>query len=867
MSTAGLNKEGLEMNKYFAKRTDEVSELERENQKKVRELAGECMVILENDGTLPLEKDNRRIALFGNGARDTIKGGTGSGDVNSREVVCIEDGLKEAGFEVSTQERLHKYSQKLSESKSAYMEEIADLAKQKNIPVLMAMFDRPYESPFMDMVSEEEVKESGTDTAVYVLSRNSGEGKDRKFQAGDYLLREDEERNICFLAGHYEKFILLLNVGGIIDTSVLKDIPGINAIVLVGQTGNMGGHIVADMLAGKSIPSGRLTDTWALHYDDYPNSETFSSNNGNIDDEYYTEGIYVGYRYFDTFQIEPAYCFGYGKSYTTFDIRASGVSIEGDEVRLAIEVKNTGERYSGKEVVQVYYSAPEGMLAKPYQELAGFVKTKLLKPGEKETLQVAFKVASMASYDCRDASWKLEAGEYIIRAGNSSRNTQIEAVINVPETIITEKLKNICKNTASFTEMEAPVQRRRLSEKEMAEYKRALRFTVGKEDIGTICHEYQSRRPVYENHRKEEILTLTDVKEGKATVEELVAQLTVEEMAHLCVGTFRSGEGGGSVVGSASAAVPGAAADTTSILYGTRKIPNMILADGPAGLRLQTHFKADADGKLLPGGEMFGMDVRPFPDDTPEDAADYYQYCTAIPIATSLAQTWNMELIEEMGRLVGKEMQEYHVHFWLAPGMNIHRNPLCGRNFEYYSEDPLLSGKCAAADTKGVQSFEGQGTTIKHFAANNQENNRMFSNSHVKERTLREIYLKGFEIAVKESQPYSIMTSYNLLNGIHTANHYELLQTVARDEWGFEGVVMTDWFSSQDTSRLGETSDKYPWSSSVQCIYAGNDLQMPGCELNVTDIIDAVKEGKEITLGDLQFCVRNILRVALKIIM
>ena len=257
------------------------------------------------------------------------------------------------------------------------------------------------------------------------------------------------------------------------------------------------------------------------------------------------------------------------------------------------------------------------------------------------------------------------------------------------------------------------------------------------------------------------------------------------------------------------------------------------------------------------------MDVKPFPEDTPKDAIDYYQYCTAIPIASGLAQSWDMDLFECMGRIVGDEMQQFHVHFWLAPGMNIHRNPLCGRNFEYYSEDPVVSGKCAAAMTKGVQSYAGQGTTIKHYAGNNLEDNRQFNNSHIGERALREIYLKGFEIAVKESQPYSIMTSYNLLNGTHAANHYELIQNAARDEWGFEGVVMTDWFTTQDTT--GGVKKAYPYSSAVQCIRAGNDLIMPGCEKNVEDIVAAVKEGKEITLADLQFCVKNILKIAVKI--
>lgn len=854
------------MNQYYALKSDEATELERQNQNTVRTLASECIVLLENDGTLPLDKNTKKIALFGNGARDTIKGGTGSGDVNSREVVCVEEGLKAAGFEITTQKRLEAYSKKLEESKMAYMKEVTALAEEKGIPVLMVMFGYPYENPMLDPISEEEVEASGTDTAIYVLSRNSGEGKDRKHQPGDYLLREDEERNIRFLAEHYKKFIVLLNVGGVIDTSILKSISGINALVLIGQSGNMGGHIVTDMLFGASIPSGKLADTWAVRYKDYPNADTFSYNNGNVDEEYYSEGIYVGYRYFDTFGIEPSYCFGYGKGYTDFKIKTLDGRIENNQMVMDIEVENVGTIYDGKEVVQVYYSAPEGVIEKPFQELVAFEKTSLLSPKEKEILTITFPIVSMASYDSENACWKLEQGNYLIRVGNSSRNTKIEAVICVTETIITEKLKNICKDIEYFEELKAPKEKRTLTDKEVLDYKNAMYFEVSKKDIETVYAQYQSKRPIYEDNRQGEMITLLDVKEGKATIEELTAQLSIEEMAQLCVGTFQTGESEGSIVGSASALVPGAAADTTSILMQSRKIPNMILADGPAGLRLQPHFKTTQDGTLLPGGEVFGMDLHPFPDDIPENAIDYYQYCTAIPIATSLAQSWNMKLIEEMGYLVGKEMQQYHVHFWLAPGMNIHRNPLCGRNFEYYSEDPLLSGKCAAADTKGVQAFSGQGTTIKHFAANNQEDNRLFSNSHVTERTLREIYLKGFEIAVKESQPYSIMTSYNLINGIHAANHYELLQMVVRDEWEFEGVIMTDWFATQDTRMLGAVSERYPWSSSVQCIYAGNDLQMPGCEQNVTDIVNAVKKGTEITIGDLQFCVNNILKIALKVL-
>lgn len=297
----------------------------------------------------------------------------------------------------------------------------------------------------------------------------------------------------------------------------------------------------------------------------------------------------------------------------------------------------------------------------------------------------------------------------------------------------------------------------------------------------------------------------------------------------------------------------------------------MILADGPAGLRLQPHFKTTKDGTLLPGGEVIGDAYTPFDPNLKEDEVDdYYQYCTAIPIGWALAQSWNTELVEKAGDMVGAEMEQFHVDLWLAPAMNIHRNPLCGRNFEYYSEDPLVSGKVAAAMTNGVQKHAGKGTTIKHFAVNNQEDNRYFVNAHVSERALREIYLKGFEITVRESQPLSIMTSYNLLNGIHTANSHDLIQGMARDEWGFEGTIMTDWFTSQDMPMLtGKFKPIYPISASTGCIYAGNDMQMPGCQKNVDDIVKAVETGEEIdgykiTKADLQYNAANVIRVVAK---
>lgn len=848
------------MAQIYALKTDEIQEYERKHQEEVRRLAGECMVILENDGALPLKENTKKLALFGTGARHTIKGGTGSGDVNVRESISIAQGLEEAGFELVTGSWLDRYDQILAEAQENYLKKLQHISEETGAPTVIVGFEHPFEAPEQPEITAEDVKEA--DAAIYVISRNSGEGKDRKAEKGDYYLDDAELANIRFMTEHYQNCIVLLNVGGIIDLTELKKIEGVKALVLVGQTGNIGGYSVADVLTAKTYPSGKLTDTWAKSYDEYPSSATFSYRNGDLDDEYYSDGIYVGYRYFDTFGVMPLYCFGYGKSYTEFELTTKKVTADEETVTVEVEVKNIGDTYPGREVVQVYYSAPNGLIEKPTQELAGFAKTKLLAPGESEVVTVTFATTDMASYDSYDAAWVMEEGEYVIRVGNSSRTTKIAMTIDLDETVRTLQLKKVMKDSVLVKEIHHMLP---LFELDLNDTPFNKVITISSEKMQTKFAEYEVMRRTLKDKKPEQVLTLEDVKEGKATIDELVAQLTVEEMAELCVGTERE-LGGGNVVGSASACVPGAAGDTTSSLMKTRKVPNLILADGPAGLRLQKHFKTDKDGNKLPGGEQFGLEIAPFAENLPEDVVDYYQYCTAIPIATTLAQSWDMDLIQRMGQIVGEEMKLFHVHLWLAPGMNIHRNPLCGRNFEYYSEDPVLAGLCAAADTKGVQSCGGQGTTIKHFAGNNQEDNRMFTNAHISERALREIYLKGFEIAVKTAQPYAIMTSYNLINGVHAANNYDLLQNVARDEWGFEGLVMTDWYTSQDTSAMGmvSPSGKYTHSSSVQCIKAGNDLQMPGCQQNVDDIVNAVQEGKEINKADLQQCAKHILSVAVK---
>ena len=834
---------------YHARTNDQITPEETAHSNKVRSLAGECVVILENDGTLPITEPTK-IALFGNGARHTIKGGTGSGDVNSRYVVNIDEGLMDAGFEVTTGAWLDSYDAIVKKHLEDYMAEVRRRCENTGYNEITVMLEFAPTVPSMPPIDTSDE----ADTAIYVLSRDSGEGYDRRADKGDFFLTDDEEEAFEVITSSYARSILVLNVGGII--SLGKYAKKFSSVVLLSQLGNLTGNICADVITGKSDPCGRLTDTWAFDYYKYPNSETFSQNNGNTDDEYYTEGPYIGYRYFDSFGVKPDYPFGYGLGYTAFDTDLKSVKVNGLDVEVEFTVSNIGGR-AGKEVVQIYVASPHEILDKPFKELVAFAKTEVIKPGEETVVKASFSLAQVASYCDKCESRVLEAGNYFVLAGKNSEEVTAVAKLIVNEDIETEHLKNQFGISGITEEYTNPGNAAPIDDFGVEE------FTIDASGITPYEASYNEESPELIDARSNETLRFEDVLAGKATVEELVAQLKVEEMAALCVGDFGA-DLDLAVVGNASAQVPGAAAETISTYEKSRGIPSMILADGPAGLRLYPHFKTTKDGERIPGGDMFGMSFVPFPDDIPEGAVDYYQYCTAIPIATALAQSFNMDLIYEIGLAVGEEMKEYYVQFWLAPGMNIHRNPLCGRNFEYYSEDPFLSGMCAAAMTDGVQKWCIGGTTIKHFCCNNQEVNRMYSNSRVSERTLRNLYLRGFEIAVRKSQPYSVMSSYNLLNGTHTANHVGLCKRVLRDEWGFEGVVMTDWFTSQAVFGLSDPSKaKYPHSSSVECIRSGNDWQMPGCKKNVTDIIDAVNDGS-LPKADLQWCACNIIRMAAK---
>ncbi|MBQ6384469.1 MAG: glycoside hydrolase family 3 C-terminal domain-containing protein [Clostridia bacterium] len=864
------------MAKIYATKNPEISAREIRNMNRCRSIAAEGMVLLENKGALPL-KNVKTVAAFGGGVRRTIKGGIGSGDVNSRLVVNIEQGLEEAGLTVTTKEWLDQYDVICQKAQEAAFARISALLAEKGAAALMDLLAERPRDPALPEITGETLEKTRADAAIFVISRNSGEGADRKAAPGDYELTDDEKNCLDTLTAAYGSVIVVLNVGGVIDTKYLRNKAGIGAVLLMSQAGCVSGHALADVLTGRETPSGRLAMTWAENYEDYPSAAIFSHVSGDLDDAWYNEGIYVGYRYFDTFGVKPAYPFGYGLSYTEFKQQVQAVRISGETVEVLVSVTNTGAACAGREVVQVYYSAPAGTLEKPYQELAGFAKTGILKPGESETLKITFAIRSMASYDEKRAAWVLEAGTYYIRVGSHSRNTHIAAALVIAEEKITEKLSNRLVPDHPIQEISSRNTTAYTYPGEQAEKEKALTIEIITATIRTEEAVYSGTPEEMHTGKKEQI-TLADILAGRATAEEMTAQLTKEELATLCIGNERGGmfggpQAGGPQIGAASVAVPGGAGDTTSILLESRGVPNIVLADGPAGLRLSRTFVADSQDHVIPGlGEsalggmekLFGA-VAP---ERPADAVDYYQYCTAIPIATLLAQTWDMEAVAAAGDIVGEEMEEFGVTLWLAPGMNIQRNPLCGRNFEYYSEDPLLSGKCAAADTLAVQRHPGCGTTIKHFALNNQEDNRNFCNSHCSERALREIYLRGFEIAVRESQPLSLMTSYNLVNGIHSANSYELLTSVLRDEWGFRGVVMTDWGTTGEETLEGPQQKKYPTSNSAGCIKAGNDLTMPGSQADVDHILEALNSTKDkaaypITLGELQACACRILKLVL----
>ena len=539
-------------------------------------------------------------------------------------------------------------------------------------------------------------------------------------------------------------------------------------------------------------------------------------------------------------------------SYTTFDVATENAAWKPDAepktITVTVKVTNTGS-CAGKEVVQIYAACPFGKLKKERKRLVAFGKTALLQPGESETLHLKVPTVLLESYRTGKAVYCMEAGDYDFLVGTSSRDVTLAARLTLDKTVETEHLTNICPLLDALKEIqpeEEKEERWRAEREQMWEEKKAEIPLLFLDEKGLI-RDGKSAEEMYK------ILKFGETRrKAREKAAELAQKLTPEEKTALVCG--RS-SGSKEIIGAAAITVPGAAGETTASLLEKYGVANVILADGPAGIRITSHYqKNPSDGSVYKMNMYQRLENRIFGTEfLHTDGEDYYQYCSAIPVGTLLAQTFDTELLEEVGRMIGAELEEFGVTLWLAPGMNIHRNPLCGRNFEYYSEDPLVSGKMAAALTRGVQSRYGVGTTIKHYACNNQEENRRGVSSIVSERALREIYLKGFEIAIKESQPKAIMTSYNKVNGVHTANSYDLCTTAARKEWGFAGIIMTDW----------TTTNADGGSSAAKCIAAGNDLVMPGTDTDRREILDALSAENDQYLEekDLTACAQRILEM------
>ena len=847
---------------FRASKNPEISIREKQHNNRVRKLAPEGVVLLKNEFVLPL-KELKDIALYGTGVRYSVKGGAGSGDVNTRDMVNIEQGFINAGINIVNSEWLDRYDDKYQKGYTDYV----NTAKKKledGVGIVEILLNGGFINPEHDIISEEDCRKYSSETAIYVVSRNSGEGTDRKNERGDYMLSRIELASIKILAQTYMNLIVVLNIGGAIEMKELSEIEGIASIVLISQPGNQIGDILADVITGKSFPSGKLTTTWTKEYSDYPYGNEYSHNDNEYNESYYREGIFVGYRYFETYKVKPMYCFGYGLSYAKLSNKTLETSMDGTRINLKVEVANDSRKYPGKEVIQVYVSKPGTHLCQPDKVLAGFRKTEEINPGESQIVDITVDMIDLVSYDEANAQWILEDGKYIFFQGNSVENCSQVAVVNIPELIVLKKVKNVMPKIYEFSELRREHENINIDEDLPVYTIRKELFQTEVVEYGTAKFETPATIPM-------DKITLDDIVAGKATVEEMISQLTAEEMTYLTIGNgWENAKSGDSIVGAASLSVPGAAGETTSKLMDSRKIPGLVMADGPAGLRLLQEFGIDEEGKLIGNGvAMPLMDELCENEETVEPAEKYYQYCTAMPIATMLAQTFNMDLLEQLGDIVGTEMEEFGVNMWLAPGMNIHKNVLCGRNFEYYSEDPYLSGMCASAITKGVQKHKGCTTTVKHFALNNQEVNRQFNNSNVGERAMREIYLKGFEICINEANPGAVMTSYNLINGEHTATNSELLKTVLREEWKYDGLVMSDWGTTVN-ERLGVNTGEPKYSASYpsECIVASNDIIMPGLYYDMQIIKDAAAKGDEsgMTMDDLRFCAANVVKTILRLI-
>lgn len=688
------------------------------------EAATEGTVLLKNNGTLPLLTCSR-ICLFGRGAGSGfLFGGGGSGRLQTEGRIDLAQGLQMNDVEVF---------QPLIDFYTAYVDAEAVQMEAAPIPVNLHWqrgHDRP-EPAVPDELYEQ--AKAFSDTAVYCLTRFSSEGTDygdRYTEKGEFRLSDVEIELLEKLTRDFKKVIVVLNVCGPIEMGLLKNNEKIDAVLYPLYGGHLSGQVLADILLGKRYPSGHLQDTIAGSIEDYPTTATFCESRDFVN---YTEDIFVGYRYFETFAPEKVlYPFGYGLSYTTFEVATMQATLEKNSVKLTIRVKNTGT-YAGKEVIQAYLTAPQGKLGKAKKVLCAFAKTKELKPGEETLVKMSFDIREFGSFDdlgkIKESAFILEAGEYTVSVGTDVRNASACLNFSLEKDII-------CRQCKPYM---AP---RALPERLCAD------GTYEKLPAATpVAHKAKGHKLT--QTAPDHDISLEDALEN-GQLDSFIASLCDDDLASLLYGhpDFNAADTGGIGL-------------TRKERRDVKKIPLIPTADGPAGFRV-------------------------FPDSG--------IFATHFPCANTIAQTWNLEIARKIGVVGAREVKENNAGIWLSPALNIHRSPLCGRNFEYYSEDPLCSGLFAAWNVKGVQS-QNIAATVKHYLANNKEINRKASDSRVSQRALREIYLRGFEIVIKKANPWALMTSYNLVNGVPASANWESINGILRGEWGYDGVVMTDWWT------------------------------------------------------------------------
>lgn len=762
-----------------------------------RRAASESAVLLKNEGgVLPLSPDNT-ISVFGRVQYDTFFVGYGSGgDVNAHEKISIIDGIK-------ANKNLH-INEKLDSVYSNWREKNpVDNGFWAHWPMCHD------EMPLTDAIVREASENS--DTAIAVIGRAAGEDRENTLEKGSFYLTDEEERMLELITRHFDKTCVILNIGGVFDFSWTEKY-NISSILICWQGGMETGHAVADILSGDVTPSGKLPDTIARNYRDYPSSDCFGDKKTNK----YIEDIFVGYRYFETFCPEKVlYPFGFGLSYTTFKYSNEKLTADGDNFTMTLDVTNTGG-VKGKETVQAYCSFIGDKLPNPSMRLVSFAKTKELLPNETQTLTLEFSAYSFASYDDNGATgnksaYVLEKGDYDIRVGSDVRHTVSAGVFTQPELRVYELLSEV--SAVRYEDRFMRLRPLYTDGKVSPTFEPAPTRTVDlKEKILDSLPPYIPRT--------EREITIADVRSGKATAEDFVATLSNDDLEAITRGAY---------VMNSPLGPKGNASVFCGVTESLRNkgVPTVTCTDGPSGIRLSQ------SSALLPNG-------------------------------TALASTWNGELISDVYTLLGKEMTVRGSDVLLAPGMNIHRNPLCGRNFEYFSEDPLLAGKSAASVVRGLQKT-GVAACPKHFCCNNQETQRTKNNSVLSERALREIYLKGFEICVKEAHPATIMTSYNKINGVWGHYNFELVSSVLRGEWKFDGVVMTDWWMQSSAS------PEFPaMKDQAYRVRAGVDVLMPGGarvgkQKPDGTLLATLGKQEGITLGEIQAAAVRVIRFAVSL--